>query len=152
MASSFSLLWADIRTAGWHKGHGWSCTGVQFSLCAHSPLLRRAFLGRHNPSLEDAQSIHRMFNPLHSMQARVSVVDPLPLIRVRVETPPTSVAPQVEQKAMSTAEGSSETAAAAPKAQEANMPIEPIRASALKGQILSWWLSISNAGTLCCPM
>ena len=82
------------------------------------------------------------------MQARVSVVDPLPLIRARVETPPTSVAPQVEQKAGSAAESSSETAAAAPKAQEANAPIEPIRASALKGQILSWWLNISNAGTL----
>ena len=86
------------------------------------------------------------------MQARVSVVDPLPLIRVRIETPPTSVAPQVEQKAVSSAESSSETAAAAPKAQEACAPIEPIRASALKGQVLSWWLSISNTGTVCCLM
>ena len=83
------------------------------------------------------------------MQAQVSVVDPLPLIRVRVETPPTSVAPQIEQRALPSSESSSETAAAAPKAQEANASIEPIRASALKGQILSWWLSISNAGTLC---
>ena len=125
---------------------------VQVFLYAHPPLFRRAFVGRRNSSLEDAGLDSEGSNPLHSMQARVSVVDPLPLIRVRMETPPTSVAPQIEQKAVPSSDSSSEIAAAAPKSQEANAPIEPIRASALKGQILSWWLSISNAGTLCCLM
>lgn len=82
------------------------------------------------------------------MQARVSVVDPLPVVKARIETPPTSVAPAVDQQVPSPPAATPEPAAAAPKAQEANAPIEPIKAIALKGQILSWWLTISNIGTV----
>ena len=77
----------------------------------------------------------------------MSVVDPLPLVRARIETPPTSVAPSTEQPAATPSVASPDTAASAPKAQAEQAAIETVKASALKGQILSWWLNISNIGS-----
>lgn len=75
-------------------------------------------------------------------------MDPLPLVKARVEMPPTSVAPAAEQQPSAAAPASGQDAsAAALKAPEAHAPAEAIRASALKGQILSWWLSLSNTGS-----
>ena len=77
----------------------------------------------------------------------MSVVDPLPLVRARIETPPTSVAPSMEQPAATPSVVSPDTAASAPKTQDEQAAIETVKASALKGQILSWWLNISNIGS-----
>lgn len=77
----------------------------------------------------------------------MSVVDPLPLVKARIETPPTSVAPSMEQPAATPSVASSDAAASAPKAQDEAAATETVRASALKGQILSWWLAISNIGS-----
>jgi hypothetical protein len=88
----------------------------------------------------------------YCLQARVSVVDPLPLVRARIETPPTSVAPSTEQPAATPSTASPDTAASAPKAQDEQAAIETVKASALKGQILGWWLSISNIGRTAPPL
>lgn len=74
------------------------------------------------------------------------MVDPLPLVKARIEVPPTSVAPLLDQQVAPLPSTASEAAAAAQKALEANASIDPIKASALKGQVLSWWLVVSNAG------
>lgn len=74
------------------------------------------------------------------------MVDPLPLVKARIEVPPTSVAPVLEQQVPPLPAPASEAPATAQKAQEANASIDPIKASALKGQVLSWWLIVSNAG------
>ena len=76
------------------------------------------------------------------------MVDPLPLVKARIEVPPTSVAPVVEQQAAPPPAAALEAPAAVHKGQEANASIEPVKASALKGQVLSWWLTVSNAGTV----
>ena len=74
------------------------------------------------------------------------MVDPLPLVKARVEVPPTSVAPVLEQQVASLPSTASEAPATAQKAQEPSASIDTIKASALKGQVLSWWLIVSNAG------
>ena len=76
------------------------------------------------------------------------MVDPLPFVKARIEVPPTSVAPVVEQQVAPLPAAAIEAPAAAHKGQEANASIEPVKASALKGQVLSWWLTVSNAGTV----
>ena len=60
-------------------------------------------------------------------QERVSVVDPLPLVKARIEVPPTSVAPVVEQQAAPPPAAALEAPAAVHKGQEANASIEPSR-------------------------
>ena len=76
------------------------------------------------------------------------MVDPLPVVKARIAVPPTSVAPAMDQQAAPPPAAALDApAASAPKTQEANASIDPIRASALKGQVLSWWLAVSNTGT-----
>lgn len=85
------------------------------------------------------------------VQARVSVVGPLPLVDARVEVPPSSVAPQDE------AHEPAPVAAAAPPPNKrdgkagAAAPepvVQAVSAVALKGQVLKWWLNIANTGAL----
>ena len=76
------------------------------------------------------------------------MVDPLPVVKARIEVPPTSVAPALDQQVAPLPAAAVEAPAAAHKAQDANGGIEPIKASALKGQVLSWWLIVSNPGTV----
>lgn len=74
------------------------------------------------------------------------MVDPLPVVTARIEVPPTSVAPAMDQHMAPPPAAALDAPESALKTQEANASIDPIRASALKGQILSWWLTVSNAG------
>lgn len=91
---------------------------------------------------------HRECIPLCCWQARVSVVGPLPLVEARVEVPASSVAPQDEAGEAASAatptppakrDGKSGTSGPEPAAKA-------ISATALKGQVLNWWLSVANTG------
>ena len=79
----------------------------------------------------------------------MSVVGPLPLLDVRVEVPPSSVAPQDEAAEPLAAPTPAAKSDGKPSTAAAEPDVKPISAVALKGQVLNWLLSLSNTGDPC---
>ena len=84
------------------------------------------------------------------VQARVTVVQSLPLLEPRLHAPPPTLIPPAQSDSSSSAivtpEGtpkSSATAAAPPAKGEG---AKPLPMAALKGQMLQWAMLLSNAG------
>lgn len=85
------------------------------------------------------------------LQARVTVVQSLPLLEPRLHAPPPSLVPGPQPEGDSVANTPEATpkgsAAAAPSAPKSGGP-KPLPMAALKGQVLHWAMLLSNAGQL----
>lgn len=85
------------------------------------------------------------------LQARVTVVQSLPLLEPRLHAPPPSLVPGPQpdgDSVTTTPEGTPKSsAAAAPGAPKPGGP-KPLPMAALKGQVLHWAMLLSNAGQL----
>ncbi|KAK9846875.1 hypothetical protein WJX84_009549 [Apatococcus fuscideae] len=84
-------------------------------------------------------------------EARVTVVQSLPLLEPRLHAPPPSLVPATQPESDSvsnTPEGTPKSsAAAAPSASKSGGP-KPLPMAALKGQVLHWAMLLSNAGSI----
>ena len=83
------------------------------------------------------------------MQARVTVVQSLPLLEPRLHAPPPALVPAAQPDASSTAsntpEGTPKSSSAAASPSKPEGP-RPLQMAALKGQVLHWAMLLSNAG------
>ena len=77
-------------------------------------------------------------------QARVSVVDPLPLVEARVEVAPSCVTRSGERAEATPLQKESKSAASTKSKGVPSVALT--EATALKGQVLSWCIGIANVG------
>ena len=95
------------------------------------------------------------FNGMHPwrliLQARVTVVQSLPLLEPRLHAPPPSLVPTAQPDSTgstgNTPEGTPKNANAAPAAKPDGPKL--LQMAALKGQVLHWAMLLANAGVTC---